>query len=136
MPLASIAFWADSMLIAAGPRAGRKEPPLADARHQLEPAFGQPQPLVERRQTPLQLGGRDHLVRQRVPKRFKTNATKVHGSKGEGGVGKGEGERASARGETVSKTNDRRRRWRITEHIPPRPHGKPPIATDRIHAVV
>ena len=91
MPLAAIARWADSMLIAAGPRARREEPPLADAGHQLQPALGQPQPLVERREPAFELRRRDDFVRQRVPKRFQTNAAKMHGTKGEGGRGKASG---------------------------------------------
>ena len=60
MPLASIARRADSMLTVLGRVPARKEPPLADARHQLQPALGQPQPLVQRRQPLLELGGRDN----------------------------------------------------------------------------
>ena len=101
----------------ARPRAGRKEPPLADARHQLQPALGQPQPLVERREPLLELGRRDDFVRQRVAERFQANAAKMHRQ-----ISKlPKGERGSPRGD-APKRQEPAIQTRITEHSRPSAH--------------
>ena len=64
----------------ARPHRRRPKSPLGDARHQFEPALGQPEPLVERRQLGLDLRRRDDFLRQRVRDRFKTNVFVTHGN--------------------------------------------------------
>jgi hypothetical protein len=64
---------------AAGPGAGRKKAPLADAGHQLQPSFRQPKPVVKRREPPLQLGRGHNFIGQRIAERFQTNAAEMHG---------------------------------------------------------
>ena len=62
----------------AGPHSRRPEPPLGDARHQFQPALGQPQPPVERLQPPLDLGRGDHLVGQTAGNRFQADVLVSH----------------------------------------------------------
>ena len=67
----------------SGPRPARIEPPFANPGHQFQSPLRQPQPLVRRRQSPLELVGGDHLFRQRVAYAFKIDAAVTH----EGRVG-------------------------------------------------
>src|SRR4051812_16370675 len=57
----------------ARPRTAGPEPPLADAAHQLQAAFGQFQAAVERLQAPLDLVARDDLIGNLVAERLDAN---------------------------------------------------------------
>jgi len=58
--------------------ARRPETPLANAGHQLQPALRQPQPLVKRRKTVLDLLGGYNLLRQRITERFEADVGISH----------------------------------------------------------
>jgi hypothetical protein len=62
-----------------GTRIGRPHPPLADPGHQFQTADGQLQPLVERAQPLLDLGGSPNLLGQRDRERFDADMLKPHG---------------------------------------------------------
>ena len=56
----------------------RSRPALANAAHQLQPAFGQTQARVERFKPPLDVVAGDDFVRQRIAERFEADMLVVH----------------------------------------------------------
>src|SRR5688572_1548536 len=68
---------ADDALLAR-PHAPRPEPALADAADQFQPAFGELEPLIERREASFDFGAGQHFLGERVAERFQANVLISH----------------------------------------------------------